>query len=444
MDLREAIRTQPMQRFQITTIALCFVLCVIDGFEILMMAFVAPYLGRDWNLGSIELGYLLSASIIGTALGAIAVSPLSDRVGRRRLMIWCLAGITLGMTLSALAQDMQQLLIFRVFTGLGIGGIVANLNILVSEFSSDKRRGTALGLYGTGLPLGSALGGLVTTLLSTHFGWRAPFVFGAIATAALFFLVIKALPESVDYLIEKRPKNALAQYNAIASRLGHPASTALPAAAPRAQHSIRTGIFSGVMLRRTFFLWSGYSCLVAAFYFANTWTPKLITDSTGDVNLGSTAGILISVGGVAGALVFAALSLVIRPRHALIILMVGGAISFVAFANGYHVVAMAMVLAACVGMFTTGGMAAYYAISPPVYPAATRGTGVGWMIGCGRTVAIVAPILTGYLLDAGWAPKNLYLLFSAAIFFAGVAVFLLDLSFRTRVERHDQTEMSST
>ena len=76
MDLREAIRTQPMRRYQIQTITICFILCVVDGFEILMMAFVAPYLGREWNLGSVEIGFLLSASIIGTALGAILISPL--------------------------------------------------------------------------------------------------------------------------------------------------------------------------------------------------------------------------------------------------------------------------------------------------------------------------------------------------------------------------------
>ncbi|QZS52442.1 MFS transporter [Rhodococcus opacus] len=431
MDLREAIRTQTMRRYQIQTITICFILCVVDGFEILMMAFVAPYLGREWNLGSVEIGFLLSASIIGTALGAILISPLTDKIGRRRLMIACLVGITIGMALSAAAPNLPALIIFRVFTGLGIGGIVSNLNILVSEYSSERRRGTALGLYGTGLPLGSALGGVVTTVLCTHFGWRSAFVFGAAVTAVLLLVVIRSLPESVDYLIEKRPKNALRQYNTIAARLGYPTATELPSAPPRPAHLIRHSLFTGVMLRRTVFLWAGYSCLVAAFYFANTWTPKLVTDATGDVSTGATAGVLVSVGGVAGALLFAGLSLVIQPRHALILLMCGGALSYIGYASGYHVVALAMLLAVAVGIFTTGGMAGFYAVSPSVYPAAARGTGVGWMIGCGRTISILAPILTGYLLDLGWTPNGLYMAFSAVLVSAGTAVWLLDVTFRS-------------
>ncbi|QCQ91700.1 MFS transporter [Rhodococcus sp. SGAir0479] len=443
MDIREAIRTRPMRRYQIQTITICFLLCMVDGFEILIMAFVAPHLSKDWDLDSVQIGYLLSAGLIGMAVGAFFLSPLADRVGRRPMTIACLALITVGMGLSAVAGGLEQLIAFRAFAGLGIGGLVASLNILVSENSSDRRRGLALGVYGAGLPAGVALGGAISGVLISHFGWRSAFVFGTVVTGILLLVVIRALPESTDFLIEKRPKNALAKYNAIATKLGYESSRHLPSPSETGPAgSVRHGLFTGVMGRRTVLLWLGYSCLMAAFYFANTWTPKMLTDVTDDAGVGTVAGVLINVGGVLGALVFAALTMVVRPRVVNTLLMFAGAIVFAAYAGGFEIVALGMALCILVGMAANGGVAGFYAISPSVYPASVRGTGVGLMIGVGRLVSIVAPILTGYLIDAGWAPADLYRLFGVVLVAAGAFMFALDRSYRSRAGDPDAQENS--
>lgn len=441
IDIREAIRTQPMRRFQINTIAICFLLCMVDGFEILIMAFVAPHLSEAWNLDSVEVGYLLSAGLIGMAIGAFFLSPLADRVGRRTMTIACLVLVTIGMGLSAVAGDLQQLIAFRAFAGLGIGGLVASLNILVSENSSEKRRGLTLGIYGAGLPAGVAIGGAISGVLIEQWGWRAPFVFGTVVTAILLLVVIRSLPESTEFLIDKRPKNALAKYNAIADKLGYDRSEVLPEPTSATEvRSVRGGLFAGIMGRRTVLLWLGYSCLMASFYFANTWTPKLLTDATGDAGKGTIAGVLINVGGVIGAILFAFLTLVVRPRMVNTLLMFGGAIVFAAYASGFEILALGMALSVLVGMAANGGVAGFYAISPSVYPAAVRGTGVGLMIGVGRLVSIVAPILTGYLLDGGWSPENLYYLFGGVLIVAGVFMFALDRTYRGRSENPETPE----
>ncbi|MEE2060568.1 MFS transporter [Rhodococcus artemisiae] len=444
MDIREAVRTQPMKRFQIRTIVICFLLCMVDGFEILIMAFVAPHLSKAWDLGSVEVGYLLSAGLIGMAAGAFFLSPLSDRIGRRRGTIACLVLVTIGMALSAVAMNLEQLIAFRAFAGLGIGGLVASLNILVSENSNEKRRGMTLGIYGAGLPAGVAVGGAISGVLIAQFDWRAPFVFGAIVTAILLLVVVRALPESIEYLIDKRPKNALAQYNKIAVNLGYGEAEQLPE--PRADEQFRRikgGLFTGIMGKRTVLLWLGYSCLMAAFYFANTWTPQLLTDATGDAGKGTVAGVLINVGGVIGALVFAAVTIVIRPRLVNTLLMFAGAIVFAAYASGFEIVALGLALSVLVGMAANGGVAGFYAISPSVYPAAVRATGVGLMIGVGRLVSIVAPILTGYLLAGGWAPTSLYYLFAGVLVLAGLFVFALDRTYRGRSENPETPEASA-
>src|SRR5208337_1235373 len=129
-------------------------LTMIDGYEVLVMAFVAPHLARAWGIGPVGVGYLLSAGIFGMALGATFISPLADKIGRRRHIILCLALIAIGMALSAFATSVPMLIAFRAFAGLFIGAVISSLNIMVAEYSSDQRRGTVMGVYGIGLPMG--------------------------------------------------------------------------------------------------------------------------------------------------------------------------------------------------------------------------------------------------------------------------------------------------
>jgi benzoate transport len=438
MDVREAIQTQPMRPYQLRIVIMCILITMIDGYEVLVMAFVAPHLAKAWALSPIEVGYLLSAGIFGMALGATFISPLADKIGRRLHIIICLGLITLGMALSAFAQTVPQMVAFRAFAGIFIGAIISSMNIIVSEYSSNKRRGTVMGVYGIGLNAGVALGGALTNTLIAAYSWRAPFVFGAVITAAMMILAIVSLPESIEYLIEKRPKRALEKYNGIADKLGYPRANALPAALESDEmHSTGKALFRGLMLPRTLSLWLAYACVIAAFYFANTWTAKLISDASGNVNLGAKTGVLIAVGGILGALVFAAFSFRIRPRIVTVGMLISGAVVFVLYANNYQSTSIALALAVCVGMVANGSIAAFYAISPFVFPTTARCAGVGLMIGIGRGVAILAPILTGYLLKGGWTPQGMYELFAGFFVVASIAIVVLDRTYRGRSENPD-------
>ena len=194
------------------------------------------------------------------------------------------------------------------------------------------------------------------------------------------------------------------------------------------------------MRRRTLCLWLGYAGQIAAFYFANTWTAKLIADVSGDPALGVRIGALMLFAGVFGALVFAGLSIKMRPRLVTVLMLVGGASSFVLYGAQIGNVGIAFTLAILVGLFSAGGNAAFYAISPFVYPTAARGMGVGLMIGFGRGVAILAPIATGYMLKAGWTPQMVYQFFGGVLALAAVAMTLLDASYRGRSEDPETPE----
>lgn len=436
MNIRETIRTADMGRPQFLVVALCIVLTMIDGFDSVVMAFVAPHLAHTWKLGHVEVGYLLSGSVLGMALGAIFISPLADRIGRRRHIVSCLVLLVVGMGLSGFAVDVKTLALSRVFAGLFIGAIIPSINVVVSEYASDRRRGTVMGIYGIGLPLGSALGGALASPLIAAQGWQAPFFCGAALTFGILILSIFLLPESIEYLIERHPTNALARLNRIAARMRLPQMTLLPA--PREAGTAGSdlqALIGGVMLRRTIYLILGFTCLQAAFFFGNTWTPKLLSDVSGNPALGGLVGVLILTGGVIGALLFAGLASRYRPRVVTAVFVLCGSISYLLFSSQMHNVSAALVLAVCIGVFANGGATAFYAISPSVYPTTVRATGVGWMVGFARASAVGVPLAIGYLLQSGWTPSEFYLTFGLILAVGAVFAWLLDRTYEAEPNR---------
>jgi MFS family permease len=366
------------------------------------------------------------------AVGAVAVSPLADKMGRRRHILLCLAAITAGMAVSAVARNVPEMIAYRAISGLFIGALVPSLNITVSEYCSDRRHGVVMGIYGIGLPAGAGLGGLASSILLARYGWQAAFIFGAVLSGITFLIALWALPESIEYLVERQPKNALQQFNAIAARLGQPPVSVLPEPVIRRGESASWRlIFTGMLGRRTALLWLVGALLASAFYFANTWTPKLIADATGNPAMGVKVGVLMLLGGVFGALCFAAFSLWMRPRLATVVITICGAVAFVAYARYFANSDWAFGLAFLVGLFAAGAIAASIAIGPPIYPAAVRGTAIGWAIGFGRGVSILTPIATGYLLAGGIKPPTLYYMYAVILLLAAAACYALDQTYAT-------------
>src|SRR5262245_37424890 len=177
------------------------------------MAFTAPEVAREWSLSGARLGVLLSAGLFGMAAGSLFVAPWADRFGRRTLILLCLAVITTGMLLSAFTRAPEQLAALRVVTGVGIGGILASLNVITAEYSSARWRSTAISLQVTGYPIGATIGGTIAAALITHHGWRSAFLFGAVCSALMIPVVVRGVTESLDFLLARRPPDALARLN---------------------------------------------------------------------------------------------------------------------------------------------------------------------------------------------------------------------------------------
>ncbi|MED5606136.1 MULTISPECIES: MFS transporter [Pseudomonas] len=425
-DLRAALDQGPMNRFQWTAIGICILLNMIDGFDVLVMAFTAASVSAEWGLNGAQVGLLLSAGLFGMAAGSLFIAPRADRFGRRPLILFCLLLCGTGMLLSAFAQSPTQLALLRGFTGLGIGGILASSNVIAAEYANRRWRPLAVSLQSTGYALGATFGGLLAVWLIGHWGWRSVFLAGGVVSLAAIPLVLAGLPESLDFLLARRPANALARVNALAARLGLGQLDELPAARVRGAGGVAAlQLLAPALRRSTLLIWLLFFLAMFGFYFIMSWTPKLLTAAGLTAQQGITGGVLLSFGGIFGAALVGALSARVPLPRVLQGFMLVTAVLLVLFLGSASSLAAALGLGLLIGVFVNGCIAGLYALSPQVYPADVRATGVGWAIGVGRLGAILSPTVAGLLLDGGWQPLHLYGVF--AVVFVAAALVLLGL-----------------
>jgi len=425
-SVQEQIDDTPMSGFQVLAVSVCLAINMLDGYDVLVMAFAAPFVAEEWSLSDTVTGLLLSSGLVGMALGSLFLAPLADVYGRRRMTLWSLAAVTAGMLASALAADHTQLITLRFLTGIGIGAMLASLTVFVSEYSSRRRRTFSLIVLQAGFPAGALLWGLVAVPIILGYGWRWAFVFGGVLSGLMIPVALAALPESLDYLITSRPPKALEKVNRVLKQMGKVPVKELGTGGQRRAQRARLGsLFQQGRARNTLLIWVCFFCTLLVFYFFMSWTPKLLIDAGLSEEVGLSGGIILNAGAIVGGIVLGLLASRIRLNwlqsgYALL----GGGL-LIAFGLYSGVLSAALILAFLVGFFGTGCIMGAYAAVPQLYPTEVRTTGTGMAIGLGRWGGVASPTVAGLLLDAGWNSAELYFIFSVPLFLAGIAAFLL-------------------
>lgn len=408
----------PFTRPQVRIVLLCIAINTVDGFDILIMGLAAPELAREWHLTGAQTGLLLSSALVGMAVGSVLAGPLADRLGRRPLTIACLALSTAGMAAATLSTGPGLMAVSRVVTGIGVGGLVAVLPVIVTEYVPARLRTSVVTLYSVGNPLGGVLGATAAVVLMQVYGWRATFAVGAVLTFVLLLVVVADMPESLDFLVTRRPRGALQRANALLGRLGRPALDVLPevAAAP----SIPAAILGRGNRTRSGIVWTLFFLAMATYFFASSWTPRLLQQSGLSLAESLRGGLLLAVGGVVGILLAAAVGLRLGARRIAVLALAGTAVALVGTAATVGASLPTLMMIFVLGMFASGTIAGLFTLTPLLYPPTARGTAVGSAAAFGRLGAIVAPALTGVLVDLSWAPGQLFVLFALPMAVAAV------------------------
>jgi MFS transporter, AAHS family, vanillate permease len=421
-DARTMLRQGPMTGFQLMVVAICTLLNMIDGFDVLAISFTAPLIAKEWGVAPATLGVLLSAGLAGMAIGSLFLSPLADLIGRRAIVVLSTVIISVGMLASAATGNVWTLAACRLLTGLGVGGVLAAGNTLLSEYASDRWRDLSISAMVVGYSGGAIIGGSISAYLIAVFGWRAAFIFGGLCSTVLLPAVF-ALPESLDFILARGGKKALADVNAVMRRLRKPELRALPEIA----HEEKTtraviGVFEGRFLPGTLLICLSFFMLMLSFYFVLSWTPKNLVDLGFSVSQGIFASVLLNVGGILGGLAFGYLAGKSHARKVSPFFLAALFVSIVGFGALHSGIVPVMIGAFVAGFFLIGSMATLYALVPQIYPALVRNTGTGLAIGFGRLGAVVGPYLGGLLIAAGWQRFAYYAVLALPVLISALAV----------------------
>ncbi|WP_168384490.1 MFS transporter [Acinetobacter indicus] len=424
---REEMNNKTMNGYQWFVIGICILLNVIDGFDVLVMAFTASSVSAEWGLSGSQLGVLLSAGLFGMGAGSLFLAPWADKIGRRPLILLCLLISGLSMIGASVVQNATQLGIMRFITGLGIGGILASSNVIASEYASSRWRSLAVSLQSTGYAIGATIGGIIAIALISNFGWRSVFLAGGLSTLFMLVVAYFSLPESLDYLLVKQPKNALQRINHLTQRIGLTHLTQLPEVMVNTAQP-KMGIaklFTAGLGIQTLLLWLSFFFVMFGFYFVMSWTPKILSANGMSTEQGVTAGVLISAGGMFGAALIGLISARVRVFYVQAAFLTLTAVLILLFVNSTGVLTIAFILAVFLGVLSNGCVAGLYAMSPSIYEADVRATGVGSAIGFGRIGGILSPLIAGAFLDSGISSLTLYGYYAAAFMLAVLTVLTL-------------------
>jgi benzoate transport len=402
-DPRETLSSEPMGALQVLAVAITVGLTALDGFDVLSISFASPGIATEWGIDRAALGIVLSMELMGMAFGSVLLGGVADKIGRRPTMLGCLVLMTIGMFMVTTVKQIPELQVWRLMTGLGIGGLLATSNAVAAEFSSLRRRNLSVSLMAIGYPVGAVLGGLIVKELLRGHDWRSVFYFGAAITAVFIPLVFFVVPESVPWLAQKQPQGALKRINRAMVRMGHAAIAAMPAISAEAKKRSVRDIFAPELIATTLLSAMAYFFHIITFYFLLKWIPKIVVDMHFTPSEGAGVVIWANVGGALGGAVFGLLSQRVGLKPLTISVMLLSAVMVVLFGRTAPNLTELSLLCAAAGFCTNAAIVGLYAIFAQVFPTHVRATGTGFAIGVGRGGSVLAPITAGFLFKWGYS-----------------------------------------
>ena len=435
MRITEHIASSRMSGLQIRTVIIAIALVVLDGYDVALVSFAAPYIEQDFGVSKTALGLVLSGALIGMLAGSILVAPLADRIGRRNMGVLATSIIAVGMFIGpfASAETGTGLLVTsRIVTGVGIGALVSVIGVILAEYTGRRVYALVMAIYAAAINIGGFLGSLlVGPLLGTYgwqFGWWIGFALSAIAAVATFLL----LPESLAWLAEGRRSDSLERLNVLLAKMRQPTLAALPESddeAVKETGAIRT-IVSGPLLWQTLLMIVSYVAFMVSFYFMTTWSPTAVAGANQNPALAPQLVVAFSLGGILGSVLFGVIGnrVNVRILTPIFLVLATGALSFFGLnGSGMPGAWWALFVAS---FFVSTGTAGFYAIVPTLYPTLARSTGYGVVIGIGRFGGIMAPILGGLAFDAGWGMGLAFTVFALPMLVAAAGILTLHVGLK--------------
>jgi AAHS family 4-hydroxybenzoate transporter-like MFS transporter len=334
--------------------------------------------------------------------------------------------------LTAAAQGVSDLLIYRFLAGIGLGGAMPNALALTGDYCPVRRRATLVIIMFCGFSLGSILGGGLTAAVISQYGWRPVFLVGGVLPLLLVPLLIVKLPESIQLLVQKRndPKKVAELLNRIDPTFSPPANPQFRMPESAAKSAPVASLFREGRGIGTVLLWVVFFMNLLEFFFLQSWLPTIFTDSGLSTETAVLATTLISAGGIAAGILSGPLMDRFGPYNVLAVLYLCGMVSVTLVGMAADSLSAVIVTTFAAGFCVSGGQKSVNAAAVLFYPPAIRSTGVGWALGIGRIGSIIGPLAGGWLMAAGWSNVEIFRFAALPMLSAAVVVFAMGLRYR--------------
>jgi len=424
-DPRETIDQAPMSLLQIFIIAITMGLNGLDGIDILSISFASTGIAAEWGMDKGGLGIVLSMELFGMAAGSIALGWVADTIGRRKTMIGCLITMAIGMFMVTTVNNVIELSIWRIITGLGIGGLLSAITAITAEFSNLKNRHLCVSLMAIGYPIGGIIGGEIARRLLVEYDWRYVFYFGAALTTFFIPLFFFVVPESVYWLVRKQPAGALEKVNKTLIRIGHKAIGILPEVTPEVRKKSFGDLFAKELRRTTIIITVAYFLQITTYYFILKWLPNVVVGMGFSASEGANMLKYANIGGATGGAILGLMTLRLDLKKLTMATLALSAVSITILGRTPADLNYIKVIAALCGFFGNSGIVGMYALFPASFPTHVRASGTGFAVGVGRGGAIISPIIVGFMFQAGLPLPTVSMLISTgALIAVGVLIFL--------------------
>ena len=276
-------------------------------------SFAAPAIRSEWHLSISTIGFITSATFVGMFIGSTTAGWFSDRVGRKRALIFTTIWYAAFLLLNAFVGGPITLFLARLLTGLGLSAMTVVGITYVSEMFSAKQRGAYQGWI-----LMIALFGIPATAYVARFcipvaawGWRLVFIWGSLGI--LFPLFASRLEESPRWY---ENHGRLDEADAVVDRIEKSAVDEigfLPSACKLAQRESRglgySELVAPAYLPRTVMLVFTWICQTLGFYGFSSWGPTLLAEHGFSIVQSLAWSSAIWLGAIPGGVIAAVISI---------------------------------------------------------------------------------------------------------------------------------------
>ncbi|WP_437475658.1 MFS transporter [Sorangium sp. So ce1014] len=379
------------------TLSLCFLIALLEGFDIQAIGVAAPLLIPALGLSPEQAGVVFGAGMAGLVCGALAGGWMADRMGRKPLLMMAVGVFGLFTLATVVAGGPLSLGLYRLLAGVGLGAAMPTLVAVALEIAPPDRRTRTTTMMFSGMPAGGALAALFAAGFLGRFGWHSIFLAGGVLPLFLLPAMAWRMPDSRAAAAggARRPGGAQA-------------------------------LFGQGRLLVTLLAWFTFGLTLLVLYLLLNWLPSLVAaKGLGGVG-GAGAAFAFNVGSVLGCWIIGMLVDRLGPRLPIIAAYPALALSLFGLAWADRLPPV-LLLAGLAGFFLLGAQYSLYGVIPLYYPAPARGLATGASIAAGRLGSIGGPLMAGLLLGQGWGPAAVAMAMVPVVLAAGVAAAVMTL-----------------